>query len=90
VSAAIVSFPDQPIRPNIAAASKVLDSVGDDPAGLFSVALVALKVVEAAQGSDFSQRNQRRVSNALTLAFLALGSALGVPRDVAAAMLSDD
>lgn len=88
MSATIHSPPEPTYRPDIEGAFKVIDMRPTrDNAYLFDLVKLGVGLVEdfVSSGSredDVSPRECRKVTNALSLAWAALGELLGVPREL--------
>ena len=93
MSAAILAFPEQIIRPDLPAVWKVLETVAEDDIGAqFDLALAMLKLVERARDTPMvtTAIDQRRVMSMLTIAFLAIAGCVGIPRGEAMGAISDN
>jgi hypothetical protein len=87
MSATIHKLPEPTYRPNFEGLFKVIDQRPDDSAYLIGLAELDIGLVTDFQDKgtpddDATPAECQKITNALALAWVALGEALGIPRDM--------
>lgn len=89
MSAELLDFP-KGLRPDPDKAFRLLEPFKDRPAALFDVALMAMNAAQHhRERATGTAKEIRAVTDSLTLAFFALATILGIPREAEACLPPD-